>query len=388
MKILMVAPGNSVHSKRPLNFLLKQDCEVVFWDSINPLPQGANYFHFVKFPILRGKRFYQTIASELEEIYVKRQLRKIKAKYDPDITHFHWINERVLYFIKAGVKPIILSVWGTDINQELQPHADKHSKAIKGKILSAADLVIVENLKMAERCSILAGKKIQSIELQIGIDTKHFRPGYEKEVKKWKEKLNIPKNSKVILSGRACRPDYNHIIILEAFAKVKKQFENDGILLFKMAWKENDPKGGRNYEVLIKNRAKELGVLNYVRFIPTVSYKHLPIIYLLSDLIINYPRMDSFPALFLEAAACCRPVISCILPTYKGTLADKYFRMIEPGNVDELSNALLEELNRDLSDQIEILKEARDYVIENYNESIYQKKLMEIYDDFVSRTRD
>jgi glycosyltransferase involved in cell wall biosynthesis len=89
--------------------------------------------------------------------------------------------------------------------------------------------------------------------------------------------------------------------------------------------------------------------------------------------------MDTLPVTFLEAAACERPVVSALLPSYAGTFAERAFRMVPPGDVGELARALVEELEAPASARAAVLAEARRAVEREYDESIYARRLLEIY---------
>jgi hypothetical protein len=48
----------------------------------------------------------------------------------------------------------------------------------------------------------------------------------------------------------------------------------------------------------------------------------MPTLYALSDAVVSYPDFDSFAATLVEAAACQLPVITPLLPTYRGTFVE------------------------------------------------------------------
>ena len=89
------------------------------------------------------------------------------------------------------------------------------------------------------------------------------------------------------------------------------------------------------------------------------------------------------PITFIEVAACKKPVISCRLPAYIGTFADKYFRMVEPGNINELSDAIVEELNGNVTGNTKNMIKARRVVEKKYDEKIYIQGLLNIYTSLI-----
>ncbi|MBT4482929.1 MAG: glycosyltransferase [Candidatus Latescibacteria bacterium] len=387
MKVLLVAPGSSIHANRFLMWLLKKGCNVVFMDTVNPIPDGHDNYEFVCFPRLTGRGYIRRAFNTktlilFEKYYSTFFLKKIIAKYKPEITHVHWIDERVKYLIRAGIKPLVISGWGCDINAYFSDDADEYEKNMTGKILSSADFVISNTRKMDERCNILAGKNIPSMVLHFGINTGKFHPGYEKEVKELRSRLNIPVSTKVVLSPRAWEPLYNHLFILEAFAGALNKIHSEAVLIFILFGKnifQSD-----SYEKEVRKKAEELGISKFVKFIPSVPWDEMPVLYALSDLVVNCPSRDALPGTFVEAAACCRPVVSCKLQTYEKTFAEKYFSLIEEGNINAFADAVAKELNAEISERIHELNEVKDYVVRKYDEENYAQKIIEIYNNLIS----
>jgi glycosyltransferase involved in cell wall biosynthesis len=131
----------------------------------------------------------------------------------------------------------------------------------------------------------------------------------------------------------------------------------------------------------MRGLAAELGVADAVRWLTEVPYEQLPEIYAGADVIVNFPHMDAFPVSFLEAAACMRPVVSCRLPSYRGTFAEHFFRMVEPDDVDGLARALTAEVNGEQKDRG--LSEARDIVTQRYSAQSARQQLVSLYEEAI-----
>ena len=56
VKVLMLAPDRSMHSRRPLWWLLERGYEVVFVGDQDPLPSARPGYRFVRQPGIRGTR--------------------------------------------------------------------------------------------------------------------------------------------------------------------------------------------------------------------------------------------------------------------------------------------------------------------------------------------
>src|SRR5262249_18697778 len=96
-------------------------------------------------------------------------------------------------------------------------------------------------------------------------------------------------------------------------------------------------------------------------------------------ILINFPVQDAFPVTFLEAAACQRPVISCNLPSYQQTFAARCFQMVTPENPDALAEAIVALINTPTEKRATSIREARDIVEREYDESITIQKLLDVY---------
>jgi phosphatidylinositol alpha-1,6-mannosyltransferase len=178
--------------------------------------------------------------------------------------------------------------------------------------------------------------------MYFGIDTTLFRPGYAEAAQTWRQALAIPPNARVLFSVRAWRPLYRHELILEAFARAKVRLPFPAVLVFK---KYNEVAGsleGAIYEEQIRARAETLGVHHDLRWLDSVPYEQLPALYSLSDLVVNFARVDGFPVSFIEAAACGKRVISNRLPPYGEAGLEHFCSMVPDGDVGQLAKGLVE----------------------------------------------
>jgi len=376
MKILMVARGDIIHSLRPLKQLLAHGCEVTLVDKVNPYPKGRENFHFFYYPFA-GRCFYRRLGPRLGEWLAYwacvRPLERLRKELKPDVTHVHWVDCHAYYCLKAGLQPLVLSVWGSDVNNCFLPGAKPVHKQVVGKALAGASMIIVSSKEMVEKCANLAGGPVQARPLHLGVDTRLFQPGYQAEAQQWRKKLNLPENAKVLLSIRALMPLYRHHLILQAFAKSQSRLKSTAYLVINI---HNAP--DPVYLQSLRRLSKALGISQQVRWIEEVPFINLPELYAFSDIVINFPSQDSFPVTFLEAAACEKRVITCRQPGYQDTFAERYFHMVESDQVSDLADAIIDELDRDSFD-VSSLSKAHSEVIQQYDETLYIEELLKIY---------
>ncbi len=185
----------------------------------------------------------------------------------------------------------------------------------------------------------------------------------------------------VLLSPRAWAEKYGHHQILEAFARAHPRFgDKTVILVFKVYNQANyDPNGDGDYEAKIRARVDELNMANWVRWVSEVPMERLPELYVMSDVVVNFPAMDAFPVTFMEAAACKRLVISCKLPAYVGTFAERSFSLVPPGDIDLLAQAIANVSNSGLKVWENRLEEARKTVLSEYSEEVTTQHMLSSY---------
>ncbi|MGC8490865.1 MAG: glycosyltransferase [Syntrophobacteraceae bacterium] len=340
--------------------------EVLFMDVNNPFPDGHRGYGFV--PIRYG-----------HEAYVIKQLQDVQKQFKPDVVHVHFVDQRAFLCARAGLRPLVLSVWGSDINDHFLPGADTTRRHMMSMTLSAADLVVVDAPFMETRCRELAGRNIRTELIHLGVNGELFRPGYTKEAADWRRKLDVPQKAGVMLSARAWAPHYRQREIMEAFSRAIPRLNRESILLYKIHNRISYPEN-RKYEMELRNLAIELGISQNVRWIEEVPMERLPEIYAMSDVVINYPTKDTLPVTFLEAAACEKPVISILLPSYAKTFAEKLLMMVGPGS-DNLTDAIVCFINGGAGDVQARMKEARRIVLNDFNECTYMARLNNAYLD-------
>jgi glycosyltransferase involved in cell wall biosynthesis len=375
MKIMMLGCLNSIHALRPLNLLLESGHQVLYLDNKNPFPSGRPGFRYSNYPYI-GRCSYRKVGPFLGRLISKISyipyLKWLGQDYDPDIIHVHWVDCHADYCVRAGLKPLVLSVWGSDINNSFQPGADPYHARVLGHALSHSDLVVIDSPEMKEKCEILAGKTLWTELVHLGVDTDLFKPASQEVKNKWKKKLEIPEEGKVLLSIRAIAPIYQQVEILEAFSLVRKRVNFQIYLVFKQYNID------LTYQSILLARIKELGLDDWVRWISGVSNECLPELYTFTDLIINFPRQDTFPITFIEAAACETPVVTCNLPAYGGTFAERSFGMVKENTIAGLADAIQNDL-KDRAERSQDLATLREEVIKKFDQSNYLRKLEMIY---------
>ena len=379
----MFAPANNIHSLRPLDWLLSAGCHVTLVDRDDPGRANHDRYRFVRYPHALGASCYRKLftlrtARRLTFLDHLVQLRLLWRRVRPDVVHVHWVDKRAYRVARAGLRPLVLSVWGSDINVHFLPEASSYGRRTTGSALAAAARVIVDAPDMPDKCARLAGRPVHTELLPLGVDTKIFSPDHPGARDQWRRRLRIPSDARVILSVRGFSRRYGHHQVLQAFADALPRFRTSAFLTF-VVYNERAFGESAAYRLELEHLATALGVNPRVRWIPELPHPRMPEIYAFADIVVNYPSMDAFPVTFFEAAACERPVISVQLPAYAGTFAETYFRMVEPTHLSSLSDALVELVNDREGRPASTLAAARRAVQQEYDESMSRRRLLDIY---------
>lgn len=366
MRILMIAPFISPHSRKPLRRLLEQGHEVIALDSHNPFPEGRERFFFVPFPAENANTSIDI-------------LRRIWSELKPDIAHVHWIDLRAYLCVLAGIRPLVLSAWGSDINEHFNPEWDAPERKFIGSILRGCDAVIVDAADVPERCATLAGTDVLTVMAPLGVDPAVFHPGYEAAAARLRQSLRIDPNERVLVAIRALHPFHNHHRILEAFSKALPQLQSPVVLLFKTF----NAVSFKPYEMELRRLAIEYRVQDSVRFAGELAPEDMPALYSLAHAVINFPDFDAFPVSFIEAAFCERPVISPNLPAYSGDFAETLLTRFDSDRPETLAAAIAQVVNA--PPEISRRAAARTIAVASYTETAYIEKVEQLYSTLHNR---
>lgn len=392
MRIMVVAPGHSIHTKRFIEAILSKGHQVVGVCEKNPFPDERENFCFAGLPRLQsGSRIIHMVFDSflghksVEHMIIRiagLMMRKLWLRYRSNVVHLLWLDGRANVCLSGGLKPLVISCWGSDINQYFIPNADSSNREQCKKAILGADMIICDSGEVIEKCRVIAGEHINVKSLHMGVDTKLFCPKDRGIRETWRMKLNIPLNSTVLLSARAWHPMYRHHEILNAFAQAVRITGKDLYLILKTYNKENYA-DNLHYEDEMKKQAESLGIAEKIRWLGKVPYAALPEIYATSDIVVNFPQMDSLGITLMEAALCEKIIVTNMLPCYKDTFVERFAILASAENVESLASALVHAVNSPPSSNI--LNAAREVVKQMYDGTAFSEKLNQINEELARR---
>jgi glycosyltransferase involved in cell wall biosynthesis len=215
-----------------------------------------------------------------------RALAALAAELQPDLVHAHWLPEFGWMAAREGLRPLVVSAWGSDV-LGVRGLGRRRSK----QALARAQLVLADSAHLARVTSELGGGVPVEV-VRWGLDLERFSPG---DAAQARAELGVPPDGPLVASVRGIGPLYNPALLLGAFALLRAR-RPDVRLLLKQRGEGTLPVGDR------------------ITMLGNVPAEQMPTIYRAADIVVSLASSDSSPRSVWEALACARPVVVSDLP--------------------------------------------------------------------------
>jgi len=211
-----------------------------------------------------------------------------------------------------------------------------------------------------------------------GVDLKKFNcNGNKTEIR---QKLNLPLNSKIVLSPRNTGWFYNLDKIVKAIPKVKNKV---GGVCFVFIWHGHDPEKEKE---LIK-LASQLGVLNAINIVGFVDHDKVALYHKASDAMISVSQYDSGPVALQEAMACGDVPVISNLPSVREWITDGWNGLlVDPNNIDQIADSVIELLTNETKRKIFAERNWK-LIQEKGDQEYWMGKMEELYYSLVKEAR-
>ncbi len=359
--------------------------EVLLVSGANPgeMP-GAMSARFVPFRVTDPERralcnrdakvYQESLAIEVEH------LGNIIREFRPHIVHAFGLAFEAEACLHTGFKPFVVSSWGY-----LESFFKTGILEPKYAVILKNASVILEPPALEERLRIVLPTGHPIYTYHHGVDERIFHRGYATEAARWRSVLALPPQARLVLSARGWGETYRHRAVLRAFAKMQPNFPIPAILVFLRLGRSYDSQIIRQEYEIIGQMARQLGVSEFIRWLPPPPAFMLAPLYNAADAIVSWRIPDTFPATVLEALACQRPVLAPDLPIFKSTPVAECTYLVSPPDDDHLADALLDVLL--YPPEMTLLATRREIVLKDYAASVTRFRLMEIYEDVLKNER-
>jgi glycosyltransferase involved in cell wall biosynthesis len=250
-------------------------------------------------------------------------LKSTKIAKKSDIIHAQWALSGLTGVIlkKIYKKPLILTTRGAAVNLAIK---NKLTKRVLLFIFKNCDYITPNNEAHTKLIRDLGLKKVKTIPN--GIDTKKFKP---RDKNKIREKLNLPKNKKIILF-------VGWLIERKGLKYLLEAIKDLNIILLII--------GTGILEKQHKEQVKELNIQQKVIFMGPKPPEKIPEYMNVSDIYILPSLSEGRPNTVIEAMASGIPVIATAVDGTKAILKD-YGLSIEPKSPKQIKEAIIKILN-------------------------------------------
>lgn len=233
-----------------------------------------------------------------------------------DVVHCHYAAEYATWAAALlSKKPLVITVMGGDVLFDEQGSQGWAGRALTRFALRRADLVTVKSPRLARVVEDMGVLRERIMEVLWGIDLEAFAAASER-VAGWRRTWNVGTEDLVLFSPRPFKPFYNHALMIEALAEVRRRYP--GATLVMTTYGEEP-----GYRDELRALADRLGVGSAIRFVPPCAHADMAHLYGAADIVLSIPSSDGFPQTLVEAAATGRP---CVM-----TGAHRFEGLIQPG---------------------------------------------------------
>lgn len=224
-------------------------------------------------------------------------LRRVVRDVAPDVFHAHYLVEHGFYGALAGVRPYVVTAWGSDALVE--PARDWLSRRIARWTVGRADLVTSNNAYMSQRIVELGAPATKVATVTLGAE----RYDLDRAEASVNRAPHDPKRTPVIVSTRAHEPLYNIDDIMDAHASLTRDGVDARLVV---------AHSGALTESLRARAAAARGAVQFTGTLDRAAFRDL-----LADaeVFVSVPSSDATSVALLQAmAAGAFPVVSD-LPT-------------------------------------------------------------------------
>lgn len=357
LKVMFISAANCIHTVRWVNSL-SQDLEIHLVYCKNHKPNIDNISSNV---ILHELKFNAPYGYYLNSM----QLRSLYKKIKPNIINVHYASGYGTLTRISKIKPVLLSVWGSDVYDF--PNESKLKKKILQKNVMYADEIASTSNIMAEELKKQVPMLKKNINITpFGIDIEKFK----------KDKPN--NNTFIIGNVKTLKSLYGIEYGILAVKHLKNKLLNEGKNELSQSIQFHIYGDGEEKEKLEELIKKEQ-LQDCVFLKGKIPNNEVPNVLNNIDVFCVTSNKESFGVALLEAMACEVPVVATDADGFCEVMVDgQTGYIVEKKNVEKIAEAL-EKLLKNKEQRIQFGKNGRKRVIENYNWEDNVKKMEEIY---------
>ncbi|MFH1613296.1 MAG: glycosyltransferase family 4 protein [bacterium] len=288
--------------------------------------------------------------SALGAIISNKNIKKVYHFYS--CWHKEWIS--LLSCKKSKIIKYTFFIW-LKILPQIMKYLQKYCLNKSNKIICLSEFSFKELTEIfqcpKEKIEIIPG----------GVDIEKFKPPIDKTI--IKQKLQLPKNKKILLTVRRLVPRMGIENLIKAMSLITKECPNTFLVI---VGKGNSLS---YYQKIVEN----LKLTNQIKFTGFIKDEYLHLYYQIADLfIIPTQELEGFGLVILEALSCGVPVIGTNIGAIPEILKKIDEKLI-------VKNSLSETIINFLKQEKKMSFDLRNFVVNNYSWTQIAKKIEKEY---------
>jgi len=369
-KIAFLADAPYVHTRRWVEHFAEAgyDCHVISFRAAEL--EGAKV-HYVSGAEPFGKARYLINARK-----VRGLLRELK----PDLVHAMHLTSYGFLGALANVKPLIVSVWGTDVLEA--PNLTPFHRWLTTYALKRADLVTATGLHLATETTRYTPPGTRVTVVPYGVDLDAFTPHPNPSPEPGEGSSEPPAFSQDRVDGRVAigtvarlSPEKGVTYLIDAFAALRRKLGGRVVLRIAGAGPERSR---------LEAQIVRLGLSGAVEMFGWLEHEALPSFLRGLDIFAVPSTWEGFGVAAAEASACGLPIVSTDVHGLPDVVRHNVTGLLVPAKDANAMAAALESLVDDSERRRKFGAAGRAYVSEHYDWRMNSAQMETIYRDVLA----
>lgn len=356
MRVLFLAPANSIHTVKWVNAITKKGNQVFLISQHTP-DKGID--KAVKIIILPFKGM---VGYYLNAVHMRTAYKQIR----PDVINVHYASGYGTLARVAHLPKVILSVWGSDVYEF--PYENSLKNIILKKNLKAARIITSTSNAMAKQVEKLIGDTKVTKVIPFGINLTHFK------MKSFEDKEEF-----VFCVVKTLSYLYGIDIIIYAYKELLNYIERSAI-----EKKQNiclEIYGVGKETANLKDLCAKLRIEENVSFNGYIDNSKLPEVFQNVEVFCMGSRRESFGVAILEAMACGIPVIATETDGAKEVMVNNETGFLaEQESVSQIAQYMIK-LYQDGALRKNMGKSGREWVEKYFNWDDNVREMIKVYNE-------
>ncbi|HEY7077232.1 MAG TPA: glycosyltransferase family 4 protein [Solirubrobacteraceae bacterium] len=254
-------------------------------------------------------------------------VRRLVKRLRPAVVQAHQPPVWGLYAALAGVHPLVVTGWGSDVYL-----AGRAGRLMSRPALTRADRVLAPSRHLLDTMIERGADPSRCEEVDVGVDLELFSPGPADAGLRAELDLG---DGPVVLSFRGAPPVYNLPALVDGFARLRQSVPDARLLV---------ATGSAPLSPDVRAALERPDLEGSLRLLGDVPHEEMPRYFRLADVGVSVPSSDAGPRSVSEALACGLPLVVSDLPHIRARLGDRArFVQVDPaaiaGELGELLGA-------------------------------------------------